>query len=400
MTKTLKKLFFPYLLIVYEVVLYLSNDMYLPSMPTIADDLLLTEHEIQSTLTFWFLGASSLQFILGPISDRFGRRIIILMGCILFIISSVFCALADSLSTLLIARLVQGTSICTLVAGYAAVHESFPTKQAIKLFAIIGAITILAPALGPLLGSIMVQFTSWRYIFWFLAAANSFVLIALFFYLPETNKIRKKLNIGAICNDYSKILTNKDFLLPCMSYFLIVSVEFLWAFESPFIMMEVYNTSILFYGLSQTIIFGCFLLGAAATKWLLDNYSIKTLIKYGTTITIFGTVLFLFTSFVYPAIIIGIACMMIIALGSSMLVAPLTRIALDSCKEPAGMITAVFTSATNLAGVAIGLILLLNKVDSLLNVSLIVTACVIIATVLILHLRIPTANKTKFKKLF
>ncbi len=186
--------------------------MYLPSMPTIGKDLMLSEQEIQATLTCWFLGASSLQLLLGPISDRYGRRVVILGGAIVFVISSAFCAIADSLFTLLIARLVQGAAVCSLVGGdTAAVHESFGTKQAIKLFAIIGAITILAPALGPLLGSIIVQFASWRYIFVVLAVVNLLVFAALYFYLPETNHDRKPMDFTGVTRDYAMILSNKDF---------------------------------------------------------------------------------------------------------------------------------------------------------------------------------------------
>lgn len=396
----LKKLIFPYLLILYEVVLYLSNDMYLPSMPSIADDLVLTEHEIQATLTFWFLGASSLQFILGPISDRFGRRVVILSGALFFILASAACAVATDLTTLLIARLIQGTAVCTLVAGYAAVHETFATKQAIKLFAIIGAITILAPALGPLMGSIMLQFANWRHIFLFLAYVNLITLIALYLYLPETNQHRRKLNVHAIARDYKKIIGNKDFLIPCTCYFLIVAVEFLWAFESPFLMMEVYNTSIMFYGVAQTVIFGCFLLGAGATKLLLDHFNVKALVKYGILITIGGTILFWLNAIFYVNLIVGIVFMMVIAFGSSMLIAPLTRIALESCRQPVGMVTAVFTTATNLAGVAIGILLSMINSTNLFMIATIAAVCIALAAVLILFLRMPSADHKKFRSLF
>ncbi len=400
MTPKPNKSLLPYLLIMYEVVLYLSNDMYLPSMPNIASELMLTEHQIQATLTLWFLGASSLQLILGPISDRYGRRIVILVGASAFIIASVFCALANSITTLFIARLVQGGSVCTLVAGYAAVHESFNTKKAIKLFAIIGAITVLAPALGPLFGSIIVQFANWRFIFWFLAIFCLINLVLQYMFLPETNKRRETIKLKRIAKDYYKIITNKNFLIPCTSYFFLVSIEFLWAFESPFIIMEVYEKSILFYGMAQTAIFGFFILGAGFTKWLLDFYNIKILITAGLIISIIGTTAFLFIATYKPTIVLGISSMMIIALGSSMLVAPLTRLTLESCRQATGMVTAVFSMATNLSGVAVGVLLIFNKTNSLYNIASTAFILIILAALLITRLTKRYKKSYKFKRLF
>lgn len=71
--------YLPYLIVFHEIAVYLSNDMYLPSLPAITQSLGLTQEQTQNTLTFWFLGASALQFIYGPLSDRFGRKIIIIL---------------------------------------------------------------------------------------------------------------------------------------------------------------------------------------------------------------------------------------------------------------------------------------------------------------------------------
>ena len=81
--------FFPLIVIFFEITLYLSNDMYLPCIPLIADDLMLTQNQVQSTLTFWFLGASSLQLILGPISEKYGRKKIVLISCIFLLFHQV-----------------------------------------------------------------------------------------------------------------------------------------------------------------------------------------------------------------------------------------------------------------------------------------------------------------------
>lgn len=384
-----KILFFPYLIILYEIALYLSNDMYLPSMPAIAKDLSFSQHQIQSTLTFWFFGASSLQLVLGPVSERFGRRTIILYGAFAFIVSSILCACATGLSVFLLARFVQGCTICTLVAAYAAVHELYKTKQAIKLLAFIGAVTILAPAIGPLLGAIIVQFYHWRFVFWFLVMMGIFSFVSLYWYMPETNQNRGSLHLKTILKGYLHIIQNPNFLRACGGYFFLVSIQFIWIFETPFIMMEMYHTSALYYGIAQTLIFGCFFIGAAGVKWLLDRYDLQKLIACALSLTVFGTVMFLVVSIYNPNIEMAIVSMMIISLGSSMIFGPLNRIAIESCSEPIGMVTAISTTSTSISGALTGLILSIVVSRGLQVVAIFAGVCTAIATVLILITKLP-----------
>lgn len=393
MTYNRKVLLFPYLIILYEITLFLSNDMYLPSMPAISKDLFLTQHEIQSTLTIWFLGASSLQLFLGPVSDRYGRRIIIILGALFFSLSSVACAVAENLTSLLIARLVQGTSICSLVAAYAAIHELYSTKQAIKWLSIIGAVTILAPALGPLLGALIVQFAVWRYIFWFLFAMGFLSLIFLFLFMPETNMNKHHSSFKTTARDYLAIIRNPDFLKPYASYFFIVSVSFFWIFESPFVMIEMYNTSTLFYGVAQTLIFSCFFIGAAATKWVLDRYTVEQLLKYSLAVSVGGVALFLIGAIIYPdSIELAIACMMIFSVGASMLTGPLNRLSVEACKQPTGRVTAVATTSISLSGLITGIVLSLIVSRGLLVIAVLSAVCVTCATLLVLRMKINVSD--------
>src|SRR5687767_13683065 len=121
--------FFPFIVIFFETTLYLSNDMYLPCIAIIANDLSLTQNQVQATLTFWFMGASCLQLILGPVSDRFGRKKIVMISCVFFVLASIACALSFNLLTFLIARFIQGAAVCSLLAAYAAIHELYTTKK-------------------------------------------------------------------------------------------------------------------------------------------------------------------------------------------------------------------------------------------------------------------------------
>lgn len=374
--------FFPYIIIFYETTLYLSNDMYLPGMPVIQSDLLLNQNQTQATLTFWFIGASALQLILGPLSDRYGRKKILEISCLLFILSSAACAMAKSLEVFLIARFIQGTAICSLLAAYAAIHELYETKQAIKLLAIVSSVTILAPALGPLMGALIVQFADWRYIFWILSAMGTLSWLSLY-YMPESNAEKLKVNICEVINDYASIVKNKNFYLPSISYFLLIVIEFSWIFESPFIIIELFKESPIFYGVTQAVIFSFYFIGAIATKLTLDRFSVWHLIKTALWVTLFGTTMFLVTSILFNNLFLAIASMCLISVGSSMLFGPLYRVAIEACTEPMGRRTAIFSNGISLAGVATGLILTIMNSEGLLPLAILIICCALIITILI-----------------
>lgn len=375
--------FFPLVLIFFETTLYLSNDMYLPSMPLIADELFLTQNQTQLTLIFWFIGASSLQLVLGPLSDRYGRKKITVISCILFILSSAACAMSTGLWLFLLARFIQGTAICALLATYAAVHELYSSKQAIKLIAMITAVTILAPAFGPLIGAVIVQFAHWTYIFWLLSVMGLCSLWSILKYMPESNTEQSSIKINKVLRDYANIITNKKFLWPSFGYFLLIFIEFAWIFESPFIIIEVFNKSTMFYGVTQSIIFSSYFVGAIVTKILLDRCSIAQFMKISLFITTAGVMMLLLIGIFFNHLLLAIISIIIISFGSSMLFGPLNRIATEACTEPMGRRMAIFLNGISLSGVAIGFILNVMNTETLFALSMLMAICMVFAFVVI-----------------
>lgn len=381
---------FPISLIALEIAIFLSNDMYLPSMPRIAQDLGLTQRQVQFTLTFWFLGSSSLQLFLGPISDRYGRKVVILTGGIVYILSSFVCAIAQSLSLLLLARFIQGTTICAItVAGGASIHESFNTKMAIKIFSFINAVTILAPAFGPLFGALVVEFAGWRDIFFILTGLGIFATTLAILFIPETNKTRHSIHVKRIFGDYKSLLFNKEFMLPNISYCLLFSIFFLWMFEAPFLMIEYYGVSNLYYGVSQVLIFACFFIGAQLNKHILNKHNLKILLNIAIVITIIGTVGFAllakFTQFMGGIIF----CMMVISTGTSMLFAPLGRISIEASTAPMGCRLAIASTSISLFGAFTGWLVSLISVHSFVSIAILIVTCVAIAIVFLLKTKLP-----------
>lgn len=381
---------FPISLIILEIAIFLSNDMYLPSMPSIAQDLGLTKQQVQYTLTLWFLGSSSLQLFLGPISDRYGRRVMVILGGIVYIAASYVCAVSTNFAVFLLARFIQGATICAvLVAGGAAIHESCSTKMAIKIFSFINAVTILAPAFGPLIGALIIQFAHWRYIFYILTFLGILGTFLNMLFMPETNQIKHAIHFKRISNEYIKILRNKEYMLPSISYCLLISIFFLWMFEAPFIMLETYKLSGLYYGISQTLIFSCFFAGAELTRYILNRHTLKKLLNVALLITILGTLAFAYVAKFTNSINGATLTLMIISLGASMLFAPLNRIAMEASSAPMGCRFAIYSTLIGLFGALSGWLISLITVHDLASVAVLIVICVALAIICLLKTKVP-----------
>ncbi|HLB42056.1 MAG TPA: MFS transporter, partial [Gammaproteobacteria bacterium] len=127
---------FPWWLVVYEIAVYLSMDAYMPALPKIAYAFGVDSHTAQLTAIVWMLGGLLVQLVFGPLSDRYGRRPILLFGGGLYVVSTIVCAFSSDIHTMLIARFFQGMAMPSMfIAGYAAINELFESEKAVKILA-------------------------------------------------------------------------------------------------------------------------------------------------------------------------------------------------------------------------------------------------------------------------
>ena len=133
----------------------LSTDMYLPALPGIALELLATPGEVQLTLSFFLVGFACAQLVYGPLSDRFGRKPVLLAGLMMFFISTIACALATDIYSLIAFRFLQalGGSVGP-VLGRAMVRDIHGAENSGKVLSLIGSVMALAPAIAPMQGDI------------------------------------------------------------------------------------------------------------------------------------------------------------------------------------------------------------------------------------------------------
>jgi Bcr/CflA subfamily drug resistance transporter len=342
------KTIFPLLLLIYEFVSYLSNDMYLPSLLQISREFTSSVALTQATITCWIAGLAIPQLIIGPLSDCFGRRPVLLLGGILFLISTLGCAISPTIYFLLIARFFQGVGVCSmLVTGYASIHESFNDQNAINIIAWISSFTTLSPMLGPLLGSYILLWSSWRLIFWLVFCGALFAISALAFIMPESNTTleKKALQPAYLLNIYRKIFSNSSFVKGALALGALQAGVVIWVAGSPFLLMNLARLSAQEFGWAQVPIFAAYAAGAHLVTPLSKKYGAPALIRGGFCL-------------LFPAVILLVACnnfydlgvwrliipMALYAGSVGLMIAPLNREVLTSSSEKKGVAAAAFYS--------------------------------------------------------
>ena len=144
----------------------LSIDMYLPAFPSISRNLHTTVSQVTLSLSSFFIGISVGQLLYGPFLERFGRKRPLYVGLLLFSGASVGCALATSVQSLIVLRLIQGLGGCVgMVAARAMVRDLFTTKENAKVFSMLMLVVSVSPIVAPTLGGYIPATFGWRYVF-------------------------------------------------------------------------------------------------------------------------------------------------------------------------------------------------------------------------------------------
>jgi DHA1 family bicyclomycin/chloramphenicol resistance-like MFS transporter len=165
----------------------LAIDMYLPSLPSIAQDLRASPGQAQTTVSAFLAGMAVGQFFYGPASDRFGRRAPILLGIVIFLAASVVCALATTPEVLIAGRFVQALGACAgAVVARAIVRDRFNHTETARMLSLLMLIMGLAPILAPLLGGALLGVGGWRLNFWFMTGFGVLLGLATVLRLKES----------------------------------------------------------------------------------------------------------------------------------------------------------------------------------------------------------------------
>ncbi|WP_068160551.1 multidrug effflux MFS transporter [Rhodococcus phenolicus] len=224
----------------------LATDMYLPGLPVMSESLGTTTVGVQLTLTTFMAGLGAGQLIVGPLSDSWGRRRLLLAGTVVLALSSVLCATAPTIEVLVAARLIQGFSGGTgIVLARAVIADRARGNSAAKLFGVMMIIGGVAPIVAPLLGGVLLGPIGWRGIFWVLAAVAVVMTIGVLSFVPESLPPEKRHGGGlsALARNFGYVARNRRFVGYAATFALGFGAMFAYISASSFVTQDLLGLS-------------------------------------------------------------------------------------------------------------------------------------------------------------
>jgi MFS transporter, DHA1 family, multidrug resistance protein len=224
----------------------LSLDLYLPALPQLADDLNASASAAQLSITACLVGLAVGQLVAGPLSDRLGRKRPLMIGLVAYLLASVACALAPSVTVLIVLRLIQGLGgAAGIVISRAIARDLYSGSALMIFFSRLLLVAGLAPVLAPILGGQLSRIMSWRGIFGVLAGFGAVLLLAGWFGLKETLPPERRV-IGGFrptLQGYNRLLHDRFFVGCALSSGLAGATMFAYIAGSTFVLQKIYGMS-------------------------------------------------------------------------------------------------------------------------------------------------------------
>ena len=319
---------FPLALVLFEFSVYIGNDLIQPAMLAITEQFGVSATWAPSSMSFYLLGGASVAWLLGPLSDRLGRKKVLLAGVAFFTICCLLILLTQNIQQFLTLRFLQGIGLTVISAvGYAAIQETFEERDAIKVMALMANISLLAPLLGPVLGAFLIDYVSWHWGFVAIAIVSFLSWFGLNKFMPATPERRARQPFIYIFDDFKKVFTNRRFLGLSIALPLVGMPLMLWIALSPIILVDELKLSSVQYGLAQFPVFFGLIAGNIILIKIIDRFPLGKTILMGLPIMLIGTLFLIlgviWQTYLVPCLLIG---MTLISLGEGISFSVLYRL--------------------------------------------------------------------------
>jgi DHA1 family bicyclomycin/chloramphenicol resistance-like MFS transporter len=259
-----------------------SIDTYLPAFPRVAFDLGASIGLVEVTLAVFLLGMAIGQILWGILSDRSGRRVALVAGCLIFFLTAILCAVTHSIGVLIAARFIMGIGgSAGQVVARAIVRDLYEETEAARLYSMMMVVSGMAPIVAPFLGSLLLTYFNWRAIFWFIAAFAALCIAAVLAAIPETLPREARVRTETIDALLScrRIFTHPGFIGPALMVAFLAGMMFTYIASSSYVFIDIFGVPVFFFGfLFATSSIG-FYIGAQSNRWLLRRFHSRVILR-------------------------------------------------------------------------------------------------------------------------
>lgn len=260
----------------------LSIDMYLPAFPSIAKGLNTTVASVMLSLSSFFIGISIGQLLYGPLLERYGRKTPLYFGLSLYAISSLACATAMSVESLIIFRFFQALGGCVgMVASRAMVRDLFDVKDNAKVFSTLMLVIAVSPIIAPSLGGLISTYIGWRYIFVMLILVIASIIAGIYFLLPDSKgpDSNYSLKPTAILSSFASIIKHPQFARFTFSGATASAGLYAFISGSPYVFLEIFKVTEQHYGWAFAFVASGLIGSSQLNSFLLKRYNSEQIIK-------------------------------------------------------------------------------------------------------------------------
>ncbi|MFF8870871.1 multidrug effflux MFS transporter [Streptomyces massasporeus] len=335
----------------------LAMDMYLPSLPEVTRSLHAPAATVQLTLTACLAGMALGQLVVGPMSDRWGRRRPLLAGLAVFVVATVLCALAPTVELLVAFRLAQGLAgAAAIVIARAVVRDLYDGMAMARFFSTLMLISGVAPIVAPLIGGQILRVTDWRGVFAVLTVIGVLIGALVWTRLPETlaPAERHSGGVGEALRSMRGLLADRSFTGYMLTGGFAFAALFAYISASPFVIQEIYGASpqtfSLLFGVNSV---GLVVVGQINGKILVGRVSLDRVLGIGLAIVITAaTALLLMSLGVFGEVgLVPVATALFVLMSAMGITLPNTQaLALMRTKHAAGSASALLGTTSFLIG--------------------------------------------------
>ena len=242
-----------------------ATDLYLPGFPAMGEELGASASEVQLTLTTFLVGLAAGQLVMGPLSDRYGRRPPLVVSTAVCVVAGAVCALAPNVAVLAAARLVQGfAGAGGMVIGRAVIADLVTGRAAARAFTLMVTVSGVAPVLAPLVGGLLSEPVGWRGMLWAVTGLCAVMFLGVVLVLRETRPVELRSAHTSYAAALRRVAVTRGYWPPVATMALSFAVMMAYISSSPFVYQNVVGLSAVGYGIA----FGVNAVGLVATGWV------------------------------------------------------------------------------------------------------------------------------------